>query len=590
MQKRLIAVWCLTAMLTLPRGVFAQWATQTISLQPGWNAVQLLVQPLEDDCALVFSNAPIEQVQWWKKEGVGEEFDLDPAELYPTLADWRYWFATNVLLSTFGKVQAGECYEILSTNPTPFDLSIKGKVVLNPFDWIPSTWTTTVQNLVGLPVPSLPPYSKFQHFFSFSSAFIVDASTGTVFSVDTNGNPVRIFTPATTGIRRGQAYWITAGTDAHIYDGPIHVRTASGKRLIDFGGSLTPRILVLENKTATNRNVRIEQIASEPPPPASTVGIIGLVPLLFTDDPLDTSYQSMPSVLVTNVPANGSLQLKLAPDPQRLTNGVAGMAWQGILQVTDGNNDGLPDPVIDARVGVACNGELTGLAVPTGLWVGSVRVTRVNRAQTREGVEPEAWSSTNPVAVSRPYEFRVIFHVDPAGAVRLLQRILIASRPDGTNINQVIDLLTDETHIGAYKQQYPTSTITRVSSVCFPPMAPVTVSGLFGSSNTLSCLVQLPYDNPVNPFVHRYNPAHDNLEYRNGVAAPLEEGEESYAVSRTLWFEFSSVDPELGAANQRWGFTENGGSFREQVLGLNKTIYAEGAFRVEKVSDNGALQ
>ena len=90
-----IKVCLLIAISLLPCSSKAQWATQTIPLQPGWNAVQLLVQPAQDDCSIIFTNLPVDQVQWWKKEDVGMEFELDPAELFPRVADWRYWFATN---------------------------------------------------------------------------------------------------------------------------------------------------------------------------------------------------------------------------------------------------------------------------------------------------------------------------------------------------------------------------------------------------------------------------------------------------------------------------------------------------------------
>src|SRR5437762_5568389 len=38
---------------------FAQWVTQTITLNPGWNAVYLEVQPANSDCDAVFAGMPV---------------------------------------------------------------------------------------------------------------------------------------------------------------------------------------------------------------------------------------------------------------------------------------------------------------------------------------------------------------------------------------------------------------------------------------------------------------------------------------------------------------------------------------------------
>jgi hypothetical protein len=107
----------------------------------------------------------------------------------------------------------------------------------------------------------------------------------------------------------------------------------------------------------------------------------------------------------------------------------------------------------------------------------------------------------------------------------------------------------------------------------------------------LDCTVELPFDDPVNPFVHRYHPMHDNLEYDNdGSASPLGEGAESSTINRAMQFAFDETDPEHGAGNPRWGVSELGGTFTETVSGLNKTIYVEGQFRLEKISDCGVLK
>jgi hypothetical protein len=436
----------------------------------------------------------------------------------------------------------------------------------------------------------------FSEFFSFSPDFAIHSGTATVFRVGTDGTPQRVFQPASTATVRGEALWITAGAEAARYDGPLRVSTESGRRLLDFSTATTPDTLILENLTDANRVVRIEHLASQSPP-FGTPDLLGKPALLGMNSATDSDYASLPDVLVTNVAASGTLRLRVAPDLRHLTNGVPGAAWQGVIRITDAGNIAFAKATVDVSLGVVCGGELSGLNATTGLWVGSVRVTHVSRAQARTNIEPP-WDSTLPLPVAQPYEFRVMLHVDTLGVVRLLQRVMVAWRPDGEVVttpvgvytNGTYALLGEESSAMAYQAANPGTRIVRISSTCFPLMPPQAATGRMAPSNTVACALELPFNDPVNPFVHRFHPQHDNLEYRNSVATALGEGEESYTVQRDLRFEFLGTDPETGRADAQWGVTRNGGLFREQVQGLNKTIFVEGTFRVEKLSDIGALQ
>ena len=69
--------------------VSGQWMTQPLTLNPGWNAVHLQVEPAQAECAILFSNTPVQRVYWWRRSGTGMEFDLDPANPFPRSADWH---------------------------------------------------------------------------------------------------------------------------------------------------------------------------------------------------------------------------------------------------------------------------------------------------------------------------------------------------------------------------------------------------------------------------------------------------------------------------------------------------------------------
>ena len=66
---------------------FAQWVTQSITLNPGWNAVFLEVQPANPDCDAVFAGIPVESVWAWNRRYSSVQFIQDAAQLVPGQPD-----------------------------------------------------------------------------------------------------------------------------------------------------------------------------------------------------------------------------------------------------------------------------------------------------------------------------------------------------------------------------------------------------------------------------------------------------------------------------------------------------------------------
>ncbi len=56
----LAAMIALQCIWVLPAA--AQWKEQTFTLKPGWNAINLEVNPVPNDCASVLSGVPVESV------------------------------------------------------------------------------------------------------------------------------------------------------------------------------------------------------------------------------------------------------------------------------------------------------------------------------------------------------------------------------------------------------------------------------------------------------------------------------------------------------------------------------------------------
>jgi hypothetical protein len=231
----------------------------------------------------------------------------------------------------------------------------------------------------------------------------------------------------------------------------------------------------------------------------------------------------------------------------------------------------------------------------TGLWVGSVRVEKVNRPGRTGG----SWDPDALLPAANPFTMRLLVHVDTNGQARLLQRVLAVWNPNGAVVtNQVTGqvttnghyvLLADESQVSASLASQPQSRVYRLSSVTFPLMAPQPMGGGFGGTASLTCTVNLPYDDPVNPFVHAYAPLHDNLQMQNGVKSKLADGEESYGISRDITLEFVDQDPD-NPGNPRWGIDEAGGNYREITTGLYQPIQAQGRFRLQRLCRIGHLE
>jgi len=228
----------------------------------------------------------------------------------------------------------------------------------------------------------------------------------------------------------------------------------------------------------------------------------------------------------------------------------------------------------------------------SGLWVGIVEVNQVGHwktGSTEATLEPTV----------TPFPFRVLFHVDSKGNVKLLSRVYIVQNPQGlitTNTetgtlqtNSVTLLFATQTALKAYQTTNQAKlTIRRISSANFPVVDPIPCQGHFGGTNRLTVTVTVPYNHPTNPFVHPFAPLHDNKKIQNGVSQELPEGVESWTLTRYLTFSFSASDPQ-NANSPLWNVRLTGGDYTEQFQGFSRSIPIAGSFRLQKILNNSTL-
>jgi len=573
------------AILALGGAAQAQWVTQNISLQPGWNAVYLEVQPAPSDCETIFSGHPVEDVWLWNKRFSPVEFELDPDTPLAPNPHWLIWLPstnTESFLSQVFGLQACQSYLIrVPTSAAPFEISVKGAPVIPHLEWFPHAL-----NLVGFPInPVAPPtFSEF-----FTAAPQVDTSRGfdnELYTLDASGRGRTIVQPYRDRIQPGRAYWVKC-SGALDYEGPLRVTTTIAGGL-DFGLVLEEIGLSVANvSTTTAVTVTLKQAASEAPP-AGQAELAGPVPLSYMISTLGTSND----LAWTNLPAKGLTKTLAAGETWSLNfgcrrndmapytpAGTNGAAYQSILEIADGSPSLLVRvPVIAEKDNVRRLGlrqdeyDLDDHHSDEGLWVGYAVINEVTCP---------SYSSTNLLPTESDCRLRLILHSDAYGRVKLLQRVYLAWVGPATNGEY--GLFMDEASVPTDSED-----VDLISSAAFPLMAPVALANCdtnrppTGLTNQLCGTVVLAFNDPTNPFLHRYHPLLDNKDwnfhsYSNAV--------ESRDVTREILMDFNDNVFTGGAPDPFYGISEIGGTYEEILTGLREQpIHVKGAFYLQRVS------
>ncbi len=581
--------------------LFAQWTTQTIRLQPGWNAVHLTVQPGPDDCDAVLAGLPVESVWAWNPRLSTVQFIQDPNELLPGQPNWLTHLPADHparAARNLFHLRGGGAYLVkLKAGASATDLNLRGRPVLRAIDWRADSF-----NLVGFAVAP-GDAATFAGLFSGSPAH----AGKPVYRMNDSGQWELIANPAATAVQAGKAYWVYCQGSSS-FTGPLQLELEQRAGL-DFGRILTEQTLRIRNTSASITTVTVRGIPSSAPPPGTPL-LAGQVPLAYHR--IDTAQNQfgwvpLPESLQRTAIAPGQeWVLRLGPRRTAMANFTPppahpGVLYQSLLEITGSAGIRLLVPVSaegltshPATGAAAASLALQGSARSArpaashpraGLWVGTAAIAKVNQPASIPAPD-------SPVATASPFQFRLILHVDNAGKVQLLQKVLQLFKPgtlkpdSGDPTRNVVDqpgrlvLVTDDALVGRFSGatlRDGQGVARRISSPAFAFSKPVpwTGPGDFGAGR-LNCEIPLDYDDPLNPFKHRYHPEHDNQNDRFEARVP--EGIESFTVTRRIEIEFTADDPD-GLAIAGWGDNQLGGIYRESITGLHsKTIYAAGTF------------
>ncbi len=582
---------------------FGQWTTQSITLNPGWNAVYLEVQPAVEDCDVVFAGVPIESVWTWNRRFSSVQFIQDASQLIPGQPDWLVHLppdhsarATRNLFA----MQGARSYLIkLKSGASASTWNIIGQPAIRPIDWLADSF-----NFAGFQIaPGQAP--TFQSFFSGSAAH----SGKPMYRLNSSGVWEFIANPSGTSLRSGEAYWIYC-QGASTFSGAIQLRLEQRDGLL-YGKNLTEQTLRIKNNSASVRSLTIQELPSQTPPSTNFPVLAGSVPLSYYK--IDAAngqfgWFALPGQLQKlNMQPGEEWVLRLEVNRPQMADFMPpavhnGVLYQSLLNVSDDtgvrylisvSSEGLKTYPASApalgQIGKAGVG--TSPDPRAGLWLGGAVIDKVSQPASLA-------SPTNPVPVGSPLQFRFLVHVDDSGNARLLRKVLQMFKPGTLKpdpndpTKNIVDqpgryvLVTDDRLI----PNFSGSTLRdgqqvarRISSAAFGFSQPILFSrnGAFGSGD-FTCQVTLDYDDPLNPFKHRYHPDHDNLDER--FLNKLPEGVESFTVVRQIELQFTNQDPEnLTVAG--WGDNQLGGNYRETISGLhNKPIYVSGTFRLTRAS------
>ncbi len=596
-----LQVWALSLLLlaaAMPAA--AQLTTQQIPLGPGWNAVFLEVTPEDRACEAVFRGLPIASVWRWNPKTATHQFIEDPSKLAPEDPDWLVYFpptSEENALSTLHAIHGGRPYLIHLRGSLPATLSVKGKPVMQSLKWQADSF-----NFVGFSLSSSQA-PTFQAFFAPSAAHTGQA----MYRMGAEGRWERIADPASTHLEENRGYWVYCAGHSE-YQGPTLVTAAQG-RGIDFNELLVESKLQIKNESGAEKTYTLTLSDSEAPDTETLPALAGATALSYWKSDYaseDVGWRAFTAPITIAVGAGKEEEVRFAVRRADLApyvpqGGESDYTYQSLLTIEDGAGLRLRAPVSARGLPNAAD-KAGGLHPRAGLWVGAVTLNKVSEHVPRresEGVHPTA----------SEFQMKIILHVDAQGAPKLLRQVTQLWRPgtykpDPNNPPmEMVDqpgsyaLFTDFDKIDAYIAagklegavlRDGTPAGRRISTSIFPFNEPLSLTGAFPTpANPASIVtgeVALDYDDPLNPFKHKYHPDHNNL--KPDYATMLDEGLESWTVIRRLTFAFTATDPEMPeGAQSGWGDTQIGGVYTEVIEGLHRDdITVEGVFRLSRVS------
>ncbi len=528
---KLISVsWCAACIILLtstsPVHADGGWAEQSIPLQAGWNLVWIDVDPVPDDPAEVLYGLNWESV-----------WSFVPGRAAGDRGTWVCNLRGQPdFLNTLTRLQGNRGYFIRMN--TAGTLNVVGRPVNRSY-----RFSKQAPNMFGTRLdPDSPP--TFEDQLSFPGVLPKVLS---IHGWDGSTYTVRLPNHV---LQQDAAWWVAVSQDLP-YAGPIQLSAPpEGLQFRTRGYSRTVTIEIPEVPQGSSENLTVKALPSAEPPsgyPADAAA----------GDASWLEYRNADGDWVPFPGAGATATIPAGPDASRSKAELeircvrAGRApatiagtdslYQGLIEITDTKGN---------RVLLAAGMEITPME---GLWVGQARLTDVSV----NSLVPNPLDRSDPLyeAAGTSLNMALILEIPGEGDPRLLDKLCVESDRDGRTLK------------------------FRYNAILFHE--PVPLSGdLFGSGTegTLTGSITMPADHALNPYRHRYNPAHLT----------------GYEITRDITLTFTAEDPDpvnaiLGLADSV-GDNELVGMYREVISGVSlEPITVEGFFRLFRRSETAPL-
>ncbi len=551
---RLLAA--IPAFILLASFASAQWQTTTYSLKGGWNAIHLSGDARHQSLEELLPPA-VQEVWRWNPNPTQVQFTESPLIPSAGMPEWSVWKRGEPENSSLSQLTGQSSYLVKCSGTSASTYTVP--ILQSPLP--PSNqWVRNGANLMGFPVRQNGQSSPF--FNAYFATFPLATAANTRIFKYVGGelgaaNPLQVFSPATERMDRTKAYWFSAEVVGNFY-APVEINLSSDNGM-SFGRTGAVISVKIRNRTSAPITLTLAPTASEAAP-AGQSPVIGPVPLtrrsfntstlVWTETPISASFQEV-------VAPQSTIEVLIGIDRTAMT-GAVNAFYASFLRITDGGN--LMDIYLPTS---AMKSSLAGL------WVGDVSLKQVSNGSTTAGNTP------------REFPLRTLLHVGDDDVASLLSEVYIGRLAAGAHD---LAVCTDESLL----DPATLATAQRLVSAHMPlDQVLTTGSGSVAAGESLVRVIEIPFDDATNPFVHQYHPDHDNKSPRG---QPLVSGVESYDITRTCTFNFTASPPAGSTTSSGWGSNTIGGTYEEIITGLHRNpITLSGTFELRRANELGTL-
>ncbi len=577
-QLRSLFVSCMVCLVTaLP--IKMGWAaghppsiSQTITLEPGWNAVYLRVTPnvpLQE----FFREWPVPSINIYNTNALyaAQRFDVSPTE--ETAAPQLFaTYSKNSGISTIGSKLPGDSILVCFNNSSErFVYEAKGAPVAPRIAWHKTEESDSL-NYVAVSIVESATKPKLRDYFDDMKFTKVYRYGGTL---EAEPKAITVLKGMDEALS-DKAVFLVPSDSVSEWSGVLYVSPQMG---VSFGDTYETSGLTIRNDGTEERTVTVVYDYAEDNLLRPEISIL--------DDTIRAApvWKVWKDPISRKLSAGESWTILLALNREQFKDEDASKTVGGILTITE---DGASQMRVQVPLQAVAKRSVS--TYPAGLWVATVTLNRVDRIVNKSTIHKD-------IPAGGTLTFRLLLHVDEHGICRLLQRVTLAGQvsEDGS--------LTSALYAGGVTIPSVHEVTLRYSCVTLPtdmPVIPATAGNFGNTTSGLNFNYTIGANSASNPFHHPYHPDHDGKAW--DFETPLPDGidpnayladtkPETFTIHGQVQLIWDEANANWKPTNSltgtcRWGYgnKDNAGGLRHEG-----TLWASGRFVMEQVSTDPDL-